>query len=278
MYFTTPHNQRVAVKTVVTISRISAWYKHGAYVQREGTQQEGRGLGFTATENVRMTVALAGWQRSGDAHVFKIVLSPEHGDRLDLQDFTRATLQLMEKDLGRKLEWVAIDHYNTNHPHVHLCLRGVDRDGQRLTLSRDYLNRGIRTRAGEVATVALGWRREPELEQMRERAKERMRLGMHDYTVARKLDKKQQVHASALTTWEQRRLEKLAGVGLAWERKGTWTLAFRWQEKLIMANTHEQEQNKEKERREREEQRLQEQQRRRIIDEQEREQKRERGR
>jgi type IV secretory pathway VirD2 relaxase len=35
----------------------------------------------------------------------------------------------MERDLGTRLEWVAIDHYNTDHPHVHLLVHGRDARG-----------------------------------------------------------------------------------------------------------------------------------------------------
>ena len=31
----------------------------------------------------------------------------------------------MESDLGTRLEWVATAHYNTEHPHVHVALRGI---------------------------------------------------------------------------------------------------------------------------------------------------------
>jgi type IV secretory pathway VirD2 relaxase len=29
----------------------------------------------------------------------------------------------MERDLGTKLEWIAVDHWNTEHPHVHIIVR-----------------------------------------------------------------------------------------------------------------------------------------------------------
>jgi type IV secretory pathway VirD2 relaxase len=44
----------------------------------------------------------------------------------------------MERDLGTKLDWIAVDHYNTDNPHVHLLIRGKAEDGRDLVISRDY--------------------------------------------------------------------------------------------------------------------------------------------
>ena len=52
----------------------------------------------------------------------------------DLRAFTRDLARQMEVDLGTRLDWVAVDHWNTDNPHVHLLVRGVDRDRRR---SRD---------------------------------------------------------------------------------------------------------------------------------------------
>jgi hypothetical protein len=293
-YFSNPRNQRVVTRTPVAMNRTGvSWYKHGTYLQREGAQREGRGLGFDAEGNeVRLPVRLAQWQREGDACLYKIMLSPEHADRIDLQGFARQVMREMEKDLGRLLEWVAIDHRNTPQGHVHVCVRSRDRAGCAVPIARDYLRRGIMVRAGEVLTRELGWKLEPELEQIRERALARERFGLHDRTIQWKLDGQQRVRESELTGLERRRLQHLAKRGLAWEHDGVWEVTFRWQEKMTMQDAHDREgrkQEREQERtRERDRERekddltrtLHEQQRRlvRAIDELEREQRRERSR
>jgi type IV secretory pathway VirD2 relaxase len=35
----------------------------------------------------------------------------------------------MENDLGTDLEWIAVAHHNTEHPHLHMVIRGVGSDG-----------------------------------------------------------------------------------------------------------------------------------------------------
>ena len=76
----------------------------------------------------------------------------------------------MEADLDTRLDWVAVNHHDTDHPHVHLIIRGVDEDGQRLYIRNDYLRDGIRFQAQDLATRELGWRQERTREPVLDRA------------------------------------------------------------------------------------------------------------
>ena len=62
----------------------------------------------------------------------------------------------MEADLGTKLDWVAVDHFNTGHPHSHVVIRGKDETGKDLIIAQDYITDGIRLRAQGLATLELG--------------------------------------------------------------------------------------------------------------------------
>jgi type IV secretory pathway VirD2 relaxase len=66
------------------------------------------------------------------------------------------------RDLGTRLDWVAVDHWNTEHPHVHILVRGRTDDGSDLVVSRDYISKGLRARAGDLVTRELGPRSELE--------------------------------------------------------------------------------------------------------------------
>ena len=66
----------------------------------------------------------------------------------------------MEKDLGTQLEWAAAEHYNTEHPHVHVVIRGVRDSGEVLRLSREYVQQGIRAIAADLCTRQIGYRTE----------------------------------------------------------------------------------------------------------------------
>src|SRR3546814_17803840 len=91
----------------------------------------------------------------------------------------------MEEDLGTKLEWVAVDHYNTGHPHSHIILRGKDDQGQDLVIAREYITKGLRERAAELVTLDLGPRSDLEIENPLRHEVEQERLTRIDRRMAR---------------------------------------------------------------------------------------------
>ncbi|NDV89233.1 DUF3363 domain-containing protein [Aurantimonas aggregata] len=99
-----------------------------------------------------------------DRHHFRFIVSPDDAvEMADLKTFTHDLVGQMEKDLGTKLDWVAVDHWNTEHPHVHLIVRGVREDGENLIISRDYIKEGMRDRARDLITQELGPRTDQEI-------------------------------------------------------------------------------------------------------------------
>src|SRR2546427_10607222 len=120
------HRRRSVVKVAYVRSRrAGAGRPQGAYLARDGAQRPGqRGLGFTASrDDLDLAATLGVWQAAGDARLWKAIISPEQGAELDLRVHARALVRQMEHDLGTRLEWVAIDHHNTDNPHVHLLIR-----------------------------------------------------------------------------------------------------------------------------------------------------------
>ena len=153
-----PHRQRCAVR--ITYSKNVArgqWRAHGCYLERESAAHGD--TGFNASENdVQVSRRLQDWQANKDQLLWKFIISPEFGDRADLQRLTRDVMLSVDEDLGGSLEWVAVVHRNTEHPHVHVALRGLTADGKALRLSRDYVKRGVREIAEELCTRQLGFR------------------------------------------------------------------------------------------------------------------------
>jgi type IV secretory pathway VirD2 relaxase len=99
-----------------------------------------------------------------DRHHFRFTLSPEDaGQMADLRAFTRELMVNAERDLGTSLDWVAVDHWNTDNPHVHVIVCGRADDGQDLVISREYIGKGFRGRAAELVTLELGPRSEQEI-------------------------------------------------------------------------------------------------------------------
>jgi len=139
------------------------WKAHGRYLTRESAavKSDATPLGFNReTAGVDIAGKLQDWQTAGDQQFWKLIVSPEFGDRVDLSRLTRDLITQMEKDLGTKLEWVAAEHYNTEHPHVHVVIRGVRDSGEVLRLSREYVQQGIRAIAADLCTRQIGYRTE----------------------------------------------------------------------------------------------------------------------
>src|SRR5579863_2547524 len=182
--------RRSVVKASFSRNRRSgAWAAHARYLSRPGAQQEfAKGLGFDAErEKIDMLATARDWEKS-DELMWRFIVSPEDADRLNLRDHVRELVGQMERDLHTKLEWVAIDHHNTDDAHVHLLVRGARENGRPLEINRDYLRSGLRIRSQEIATRELGPRLEPEMLRSRERAVRREQWTEIDRALQRKAD------------------------------------------------------------------------------------------
>jgi type IV secretory pathway VirD2 relaxase len=137
---------------------------HLAYLRREGVTKDGApGRMFDAERDGADHRAFAG-RCEGDRHHFRFIVSPEDAEQLsDLKSFTRDLMAQAERDLGTRLDWIGVDHWNTDNPHVHVIVRGKGNDGRELVIARDYISQGMRARAVHLATLELGPRSDLEI-------------------------------------------------------------------------------------------------------------------
>jgi type IV secretory pathway VirD2 relaxase len=168
-----PGSRRVTIKTrLVNLKQAGArsTSTHLRYIEREGVGRSGEpGQAYSSTKD---TADLPAFEEQGkdDRHQFRFIVSPEDAVQLDdLRAYTRHLMGRMEADLGTRLDWVAVNHWNTDNPHTHIVLRGKDDTGKDLIISRDYIAHGMRERASELATEWLGLRSEREMQQSLER-------------------------------------------------------------------------------------------------------------
>jgi len=190
--------QRSMVKVSYVASRSpGGWRAHGRYLAKEGAQRKGeRGTGFDQERDSGIGIAakLGAWQEAGDQRLFKLIVSPENAHALDLREHTRRLMDALEEELGTKLEWVAIDHHNTGHPHVHVALRGVHERGHALRIPRDVIKNGkLRSWSQALATQELGLRTEPELRREREGSVQAQRYTGLDAALEARADETRQV-------------------------------------------------------------------------------------
>ena len=163
-----PSARRVTIKArLVNLSKAGprSTATHLRYIEREGVdRQGGPGHAYGPTTDAADNSAFEEHGRE-DRHHFRFIVSPEDAEQLDdLRTYTRHLMARMEADLGTRLDWVAVDHWNTDNPHTHVVLRGKDDTGKDLIISRDYIARGMCHRAAELATQWLGPRTELEIQ------------------------------------------------------------------------------------------------------------------
>jgi type IV secretory pathway VirD2 relaxase len=157
------HRQPGARRVMVKSRSVRAAGKNGRaaahlrYIQRDGTSRDGeRGRLYSATQDRTDGDAFLD-RGKDDRHQFRVIVSPEDGAELcDLTGFSRDLMSKLEADLGTKLDWVAVNHFNTGHPHVHVIINGRDELGKDLVINGDYIAHGIRERASELVTLELG--------------------------------------------------------------------------------------------------------------------------
>ncbi|MFZ3180642.1 MAG: DUF3363 domain-containing protein [Methylocystis silviterrae] len=177
-----------------------------------------------------------------DRHQFRFIVAPEDGDRLsDLRAFTRDVMKQVEEDLVTRLDWIAVDHFNTGHPHSHVVIRGKDEAGKDLIIAQDYITDGVRLRAQELATLELGPETDLELRSKltAEIAAERFTridramLAQAGEGVLDLRPEAGQVRADFDRTLRIGRLQTLARYGLARESEpGVWNLSDRMEPTL----------------------------------------------
>ena len=167
------------------------WAVQGRYLARQGAQlTDGLGLGFNSdNEDLNISKVLNCWQENGDPRLWKIIVSPEMAHRLDLKEHVKVVMGQVEKDLGTKLEWVAIDHYNTDNPHAHIVIRGLDKQGEELRIKKEYFTHGFRLRSKQDATRVLGFRIEQDILLKRNQNIKSLHITELDREIERKLTK-----------------------------------------------------------------------------------------
>ena len=238
-----PGSRRVIVKaryTRILNGNLGAAQAHMKYIVRDGVTREGTpGRLYDANgDDVDGEAFLA--RSADDPHQFRFIVSADEGGQLtDVKPFIRDLVSQMERDLDTKLDWVAVDHFNTGHPHTHVVIRGKDDQGKDLVMARDYIAHGVRARAQSLVTLELG--PETQLERMQKLFNEvdQERLTRLDRALlGRAKDNILIVAASeeldpTQHTLRVGRLKTLERFGLAEERQqGVWALDSQMEGKL----------------------------------------------
>ncbi|MDI3492107.1 MAG: hypothetical protein PWP11_3385 [Thauera sp.] len=233
----TPLSRRVTIKTLLVNQRNASpqsLAKHLRYIERDGAGRDGEPGRAYGPQTDEADLDAFKERAADDRHHFRFIVSPEDGAELDdLRTYTRHLMNRMEADLGTRLDWAAVDHWNTDNPHTHLIVRGRDDTGKDLIISGDYIAQGFRHRAAELATEWLGPRTELEIQQTLQREVEQERWTSLDRTLQREVGEDGRVQIERFNEprlQRQRllligRLQRLQRLGLADEiQPGTWAV------------------------------------------------------
>ena len=238
-----PGSRRVIVRARYSRQRagdVGAARAHLRYIQRDGvTREDEPGQLYDARSDDADAGAFLD-RSDNDPHQFRFIVSPEDSPRLrDLKPFVRDLMRQMEQDLDTKLDWVAVDHFNTGHPHTHVVIRGRDDQGRDLVMARDYIGHGVRARAQGLITLELG--PESELERLQKLLSE---VEHERFTrLDRSLLGRAKENILVVTSTEEQdpvrrtmrvgRLKTLQRLGLVAERRpGVWALDAELEPKL----------------------------------------------
>ena len=216
----TPMSRRVTIKTLLVNQRNASpqsLAKHLRYIERDGAGRDGEPGRAYGPQTDEADLDAFKERAADDRHHFRFIVSPEDGAELDdLRTYTRHLVNRMEADLGTRLDWVAVDHWNTDNPHTHLIVRGRDDTGKDLIIAE-----------------WLGPRTELEIQQTVQREVEQERWTSVDRTLQREAGEDGRVQIERFNEprlQRQRllligRLQRLQRLGLADETQpGTWAV------------------------------------------------------
>ena len=184
----TGRSRIVVIKTRVVrhSARAAPLAAHLSYLRRDGVTRDGEKARLFGPEGDNLDARDFAARCEDDRHHFRFIVSPEDAvDMADLKTHARELMGQMEKDLGTKLDWVGVDHWNTDNPHIHIIARGRTDDGQDLVISRDYIKEGMRARAQDLVTQELGQRTDLEINRNLERQVEAERWTQLDRQLVR---------------------------------------------------------------------------------------------
>lgn len=96
---------------------------------------------------------------------FRLMVAPEPkaGTQLspdDMRDFGRELMNRVSDDIGRQILWVGAAHFNTDEPHLHFGIRGMDELAEPVYFHQRYIKRGFEWRARELLAETVGSRKE----------------------------------------------------------------------------------------------------------------------
>lgn len=177
-------------------------------------------------------------EKAVDKH-FKFIISPEKVmDSKQLETFIRYYMDKMERRTGKKYDWQAVVHTNTPHPHAHIVINGVDKDGNDVIIPKDYIKSTARQDAEDFLTGMFGERTKEEIKVAKNFSITTAKWTALDEKIFRMVDDNMTIKNVPLTLDIERRLSFLKSLDLASWNNGEWKLDKKFKEKLLASGRY----------------------------------------
>jgi hypothetical protein len=222
--------QKCVAKMQYSFSRAAHKAQLETYLVREGTDRDGSRAKLFGTDLEEYRGHMA------DKN-FRIFLSPQNGSA-DLKALAETFIKRLELQTGYKLYWEGACHYNTAHPHAHLLINGVDKNGRDVAFPRDIVKTFMRETARNICTSQLGSRTQQDMDIERESALSSPRFTPLDGQLKGLCAGGFRVDLSGLPPGSRdrerllARIEFLRSAGLCGWKDGAYNLSPRWEEDL----------------------------------------------
>lgn len=123
---------------LVAVDKSLAHLKYIQHRPGEDREKGGRELFTDDRDNVQsaeMRKAIRQMDKS-NVTIHKLTLSPEVTPD-DPKAYTREVMAKIGSEKGLDLDWFAVQHRNTDHPHIHIVVLGKDKNGRAVTFKKD---------------------------------------------------------------------------------------------------------------------------------------------
>lgn len=123
---------------LVAVERALAHVKYIQHRPGEDRGPEGRRFFNDQEENLDGRALRKAIKELEDSKVVihKLTLAPEI-DPQDKREYTREVMQQLSAEKGLDLKWMAVEHNNTAHHHIHVVVLGEDKSGKTVRIDKD---------------------------------------------------------------------------------------------------------------------------------------------
>ena len=142
--------QRCTVKMHYSKSMEAHKEQINRYLVKEGKGKDGNAPTLYGTSEVE-------YRKNMTDKNFRIFLSPS-SNKVPLETLAKTFIASLESQTGYSLFWVAANHYDTAHHHVHLLINGKDKDGKDVFIPPDVVKTFMRENARNICTSLIGSR------------------------------------------------------------------------------------------------------------------------